>query len=90
MQNLLVTSLSARFTASLTAETLSALKAEAHASIAGPAMLGFPRFAAACRAFIAAPDLEAAGPAYAALRRELYHVVRLAEAATHDAGVRAA
>jgi PAS domain S-box-containing protein len=79
MQGLLVSSLSARFTATLDEDTIVALKAEAHASIPGAAMLGFARFATRCRAFIESEGLDAAEMTYAALHRELYHVVRFAE-----------
>ena len=74
MQALLETSLCGRFTTELTADSAGPLKAEAHASIAGAAMLGFVRFGTLCRAFIAA-EADATPPAYAVLRAELRQVV---------------
>ena len=74
LRALLATSLCARFTIDLTTENAGPLKAEAHASIAGAAMLGFVRFGKLCRAFMTAEG-DATAPAYAALRAELRQVV---------------
>ena len=80
MGPLLATTLTARFTQELTGASSASLRAEAHASIAGAAMLGFARFGSLCRAFIAATGTEEA-VAYDQLRRELALIVRILAAA---------
>ena len=84
LQAQLQASLTARFGSDLSDETLATLKAEAHTTIPGAAMLGFVRFAALCRAFIAA-DGAAAAAAHAALRGELRLVMQRLAAADRNA-----
>jgi PAS domain S-box-containing protein len=80
----LVMALSAQFTAPFSLDACPALKAEAHASIAGAAILGFKQFADRCRAFIQAEEEAHLVEAYAALRSELSAVVILADRLSRD------
>lgn len=77
MQKLLARTLCARFTQVVGDETVSALKADAHACIPGAAMLGFTRLSERCRLFIDAQGLDSLEAAYAALRQDLYNTVRM-------------
>ena len=75
-----------RFAQPLSAESVPALKADAHAAMAGSAMLGFKPFAALCRRFIDAEgdaDLERL---HDELLRELGRVIRLASALSRVEG----
>ena len=74
----LSTSLVARFERPLAQESVPALRAEAHAAIAGSAMLGFKAFAAVCRRFIEAEDEADLARLHDELLRELGRVVRCA------------
>ena len=57
---------------------MPALKAEAHAAIAGSAMLGFKPFSVLCRRFIEAEHEADLARLHDELLRELGRVVRLA------------
>ncbi len=70
--------LMSRFEPPLSPETVPALKAEAHAAIAGSAMLGFKPFSALCRRFIEAETEADLGRLHDELLRELGRVIRLA------------
>ncbi len=67
-----------RFEPPLAPETVPALKAEAHAAIAGSAMLGFKPFSALCRRFIEAENEADLARLHDDLLRELGRVVRIA------------
>ena len=83
MSALLETSLVTRFTLPLDETTELALRTEAHASIAGAAMLGFTRFGQLCRAFSQA-DAASLASCHEALLDELYQVARtLQDGADH-------
>ena len=77
MLQTLARTLSERFTRDLADDTTPFLKAEAHASMAAAATLGFAAFASLCRVFIAASEPSRIEESYRALRRELERVVLL-------------
>ena len=78
MLSTLATSLVSRFECALAPGTVPALKAEAHAAIAGSAMLGFKSFAALCRRFIEAEQEPDLATLHDDMLRELGRVVRIA------------
>ena len=90
MLQTLARTLSERFSRDLADDILPSLKAEAHASIASAATLGFATFASSCRRFIEAQDPAGMSESYGALRHEFGRVVSVARHLTSDEASRKA